>query len=246
MELIEPKISIVTVSYNAEATIEETILSVLRQTYRRIEYVIVDGASTDHTMDIVKKYKNNIKILSEPDKGIYDAMNKAIRLVTGDFLLFLGADDVLASSYVIGDVCKQLKDQNIIYYGNVRIKKTGKIFNGKYNKYKWAIWNISHQSIFYPKHIYKEYFYDLKYNVYADYAYNLILLKNKEHFEYINIIISIYNTDGYSSYTRDVKFAKDKIRLINEAVGVLPAILVYLYGIYFRFMRNIIRDKLSL
>lgn len=240
---MNPKISIVTVSYNAEETIERTIQSVLSQTYHNIEYIVVDGASTDHTIDVIKKYRGQVYVLSEPDKGIYDAMNKATQIVTGDYLLFLGADDILASSSVIDDVSKHLIDPNIVYYGNVRIRSSGKIFNKRYNKAKWAIWNVSHQSIFYPRIIYRNYSYDLYYKVYADYAYNLRLLKNKIHFDYIDLIISIYNTEGFSSYTKDLNFSKDKLRLVRDALGVMPSVLVILYGIYYKYLRCIIRKQ---
>ena len=89
-----PKFSIITVCYNAEATLEDTIQSVISQTYHHVEYIIVDGASKDRTMDIVNRYRDRIAVVvSEPDKGLYDAMNKGIRLATGDYLCFLNAGD---------------------------------------------------------------------------------------------------------------------------------------------------------
>lgn len=107
------KISIVTVCRNSEKTIEKTIKSVLSQTYQTFEYIIVDGASTDGTLNIVNKYKDKIsKIISEPDLGIYDAMNKGIKAATGDYILFLNSDDELNDNLVfkhanhIGNVYK--------------------------------------------------------------------------------------------------------------------------------------------
>lgn len=89
-----PKFSVITVCYNAEATLEDTIQSVISQTYHHVEYIIVDGASKDRTMDIVNRYRERISVVvSEPDKGLYDAMNKGIRLATGDYLCFLNAGD---------------------------------------------------------------------------------------------------------------------------------------------------------
>ena len=80
-----PKFSVITVTYNAEAVLEDTIQSVISQTYRHVEYIIVDGASKDKTLSIIDRYKDHIaKVTSEPDKGLYDAMNKGIRLATGD------------------------------------------------------------------------------------------------------------------------------------------------------------------
>ena len=93
---VHPKFSIITVTYNAGAVLEDTIQSVITQTYRNVEYIIVDGDSKDHTLDIINRYREHIHTLvSEPDKGLYDAMNKGIRLATGDYLCFLNAGDEL-------------------------------------------------------------------------------------------------------------------------------------------------------
>lgn len=99
------KISIITVCYNSEATIRDTIESVLSQNYSDIEYIIVDGASKDGTMEIVSEYKNSIaNIVSEPDKGIYDAMNKGVKLASGDFVGILNSDDIFASARAVSDL----------------------------------------------------------------------------------------------------------------------------------------------
>ena len=91
-----PKFSIITVTYNAAAVIEDTLQSVITQTYKNIEYIIVDGASTDRTMEIIGRYRKHIHtVVSEPDHGLYDAMNKGIRLATGDYVCFLNAGDEL-------------------------------------------------------------------------------------------------------------------------------------------------------
>ena len=100
-------ISVVTVSYNAVSTIEQTILSVINQTYPNVEYIIIDGGSTDGTVDIIKKYADKIAYwVSEPDKGIYDAMNKGGLKTTGDFIQFLNAGDWLENEHVIEKIFK--------------------------------------------------------------------------------------------------------------------------------------------
>ena len=109
------KISIITVSYNSEKTIRDTILSVLSQTYPNIEYIIVDGASTDGTLKIIDEYRDRIaQVISEPDKGIYDAMNKGIRNATGAFIGILNSDDFLAAPDIIEGLADFLqKNQGI-------------------------------------------------------------------------------------------------------------------------------------
>src|ERR1700751_2816006 len=96
------KISLITVTFNAEATIERCIQSVISQTYKNVEYIIVDGCSTDNTVQVVKNYDNVVyRLVSEPDKGIYDAMNKGIKLATGDVVGMINADDYFADSDVL-------------------------------------------------------------------------------------------------------------------------------------------------
>lgn len=112
-----PKISIVTVVYNGELTLESTILSVVNQDYQDTEFIVIDGGSTDSTIDIIKKYESNITHwVSESDKGIYDAMNKGLQLATGDWLIFIGCDDLVLN--VLHRIAPILTDNNSLYYGN--------------------------------------------------------------------------------------------------------------------------------
>ena len=110
------RISVITVCLNASKTIEQTILSIINQTYDNIEYIIIDGVSTDGTLDIIKKYESKISLCqSEPDNGIYDAMNKGLKLATGDFLIFMGADDVFYNENVIYKVASEIDNYDDIY-----------------------------------------------------------------------------------------------------------------------------------
>ena len=122
------KISVVTVCYNAADTIEKTMLSVLNQTYHDIEYIIIDGGSTDGTVEIIRKYADRIAYwVSEPDKGIYDAMNKGIKVATGEYIYFLGADDLLCEN-VFFYIAPLLTRTHTIYYGNVFITYAIKLY----------------------------------------------------------------------------------------------------------------------
>lgn len=112
------KISVVTVCYNSAATIENTILSVINQTYDNIEYIIIDGASSDGTIEIIKKYENRIsKWISEPDNGIYDAMNKGVNMASGLYILFLNSSDYFVSPLSVLNMVDQLDENTDVLYG---------------------------------------------------------------------------------------------------------------------------------
>ena len=109
MPITDPKISVITVVRNGAATIEDTIRSVASQDYPRIEHVVIDGASTDGTLDIVRRQRDKIAAFqSEPDRGMYDAMNKGLALATGEIVGFLNADDIYADSSVLREIADTL------------------------------------------------------------------------------------------------------------------------------------------
>ena len=113
--IMNAKISVITISYNAEKEIEKTILSVISQTYDNIEYIIVDGASKDNTISIVNKYKKKIScVISEPDKGIYDAMNKGIMHATGEWLIMRNAGDVFCDKSVLQNILEDIPEEKTL------------------------------------------------------------------------------------------------------------------------------------
>ncbi|MGX7689422.1 glycosyltransferase family 2 protein [Flectobacillus roseus] len=115
------KITIITVSFNSEATIKQTIDSVLAQDYPNVEYIVVDGASKDGTVDILKSYGDRIKYISEKDKGIYDALNKGLKLATGDVVGTIGSDDFLPNSSVLGHVAEAfIQTGKDVIYGDLQ------------------------------------------------------------------------------------------------------------------------------
>jgi glycosyltransferase involved in cell wall biosynthesis len=223
-------ITVVTVVRNGEKTLEETILSIINQTYTNIEYIIIDGASTDGTLDIIKKYEEKIDYwISEADKGIYDAMNKGIDLATGKFLIFMNTGDIFFSKYVINIFVSKVIDLNSIYYGdamyvnNYLIEKTFR--GGIFNKYRLALTNICHQTIFYPKIIYKKYKYNINFKYLADWVYNMMLFKRYK-FVYINQIIAFYDNSGVSVSNRDLTFEKKYKWIILRYLGII--VIIYL------------------
>lgn len=235
------KISIVTVCYNAVATIRSTIESVIEQTYPCIEYIIVDGKSMDGTLDIINSYGVDfLKVISEPDAGIYDAMNKGKANATGDYLLFLGADDVLADRAIIDRVVKRIRNCNslAVVYGSVVQTKDGSVYDGRFSKWKWAYKNVCHQSIFYPYYIYKKFDYDKSYRLVSDWVYNLDLLKTGVHFEYIDEVITIYNNvSGVSSSKQDKVFLRNRKKLISAYVGYFRYYVAFLYKGFLRMKK---------
>ncbi len=236
-----PKISIVTVVRNAEQSLEQAILSVINQTYQNIEYIIIDGKSTDGTVNIIKKYEHEISYwVSEHDKGIYDAMNKALKVANGDWLYFLGADDILSSDQIITEMIKYFTNENVVYYGDVLFKT--KNLRYKFNLSNWNICyrNISHQSIFYPKLCFRYNDYDLSYKVFADHIYNIKLYGLKRFkFEYINLVVAIYNDGGTSSNTYDINYYNHLPSIVRKFLGLK-------YAVYVKFRVSIFKYKFGL
>jgi len=172
------KVSIITVCYNSARTLQETIESVLTQTYSNIEYIIIDGKSTDETPAILAQYQKRIAhIVSEPDKGLYDAMNKGIALSTGEVIGILNSDDVLAHSGVIADVVAAMNDNTDAICSDVHIFKDQKEnVVRKYRCTRWKPWmfRIGHQpphpGFFVRKTCYEKYGnFDLQYKRAADF-----------------------------------------------------------------------------
>ena len=227
------KISIVTVCYNAVNDIKNVMQSVLSQTYMNLEYIVVDGASKDNTVEVLKEYEprfeGKMKWISEPDNGVYDAMNKALDMVTGDFVLFLGSDDHLLSSETISKVVSMMDKSDVVYYGDVYRNSRNDLYRGKFTKYLLACENICHQAIFYPRSVYKAIKYDLKYHILSDYVYN-IRLWNVVKFIYIPVCISYFNCTGMSGEGNDFeKYSKDFYSEVKKHLGVTCFLIKHLY-----------------
>jgi len=213
-----PLISIITVVYNGEKYLEKAIKSVINQTYPNVEYIIIDGGSTDGTLDIIKKYENYIDYwVSEKDCGIYDAMNKGVSLAKGDWVYFLGADDILYD--ILHKISDKLDNNLLALYGDVYMPKKHKLYNGKFTKFKLLFNNICHQAIFYNKRVFNNKKFDLKYKLLADYAFNISIF-SENNFKYIPILVAFFNDiDGSSSTNFDKEFEEDKLKIIKKYFG---------------------------
>ena len=233
------KFSIVTVSYNASKTIKETLISVCNQSYQNVEYIIIDGGSTDGTCEIVEAYRDKIAyFVSEPDGGIYDAMNKALKVATGDYVIFMGADDHFLSFAVLEEVANKISyqnDTNAVYYGDVFRPKRNDLYCGIFNKYKLAVKNIPHQALFYPKTVYKNNLYEVKSKVYADYLYNLMLFK-MHRFRYLGVTISYFDA-ALSGIQKDEYFEKLRKDIIVQNLGIIS----YYYSKIYHLLRSFIK-----
>lgn len=220
------KLSVITVTFNAEKYLEQTILSVVNQKYSNIEYIIIDGGSTDNTVDIIKKHETKIAYwVSEKDKGVYDAMNKALEVITGDWVYFLGAGDILFN--LLDKVAEKFVDKKIIYYGNVYRNDLLSIHNGKISPFRFSYENICHQSIFYPIDAIKKYRFDLRYKICADHDCNMKLYGDKNYtFKYLPIIICNYDGDGFSHNNYDFPWFKDRMGIIKKNFPLI----VYIYA----------------
>ncbi len=180
------KISIITVCYNAEDTINDTIQSVLSQDYKDVEYIIVDGKSTDRTLEKIQSIKNGIKLISEKDQGIYDAMNKGISIASGDVIGILNADDVYKNSKVLTDVMDAFKANVSIVYGDIEYVKYNDISKVvrkwkagvfRSGKFKWG-WMPPHPGFFIKKSCYESFgLFNLNLSTSADYELMLRMLE---------------------------------------------------------------------
>jgi len=210
------KVSIIVVTYNAAASLQKCLDSIYALNYP-FEIVIMDGASTDGTVNILEKNSDRIFWKSEPDTGIYDAMNKALHHVTGDWLYFLGSDDELLPGFT--GLVNELTGGKTIYYANVIHKNTKRA--EKLSPYYMAKVGIYHQSIIYPKYAFATRKYDTRYRVFADYAFNLQCFGDKElSFVYKDHIIANYSHTGLSSHATDESFENDKSSLILKNFGL--------------------------
>jgi len=174
------KFSIITATYNNQNTIGDTINSLASQTYENIEHIIIDGASTDNTLSAIKKTGKKVsKIISEPDKGIYDALNKGIKNATGTFIVFLHADDIFSDNTIIEKAAKLLTESKTeSLYGDLQYvakENTDKIIrywksgNFTYSKLKKG-WMPPHPTFFVKKEIYDKYgLFDTNFKIAADY-----------------------------------------------------------------------------
>ena len=214
-----PRITVATVVRNGAATLDRVMESVLALVGAQVEYVVVDGASSDGSVDIIRSHAKRLAgWISEPDGGVYDAMNKALAMARGDWLIFIGADDILLPA--LASTATRLVDRDAIYYGDVEIAGTGAVSGGRFNRYRLMQENICHQAVLYPRSVYRTTRYDLGAGILADHKYNIELWGRGVRFRYLPCVVSRFNPAGLSSGAdAQARFEPIKMQAIRTSFG---------------------------
>ncbi len=226
--MFQPKLSVITIVYNNVRDIERTLLSVLNQTYPNIEYVVIDGASTDGTLEILKKYENRLtRLISEKDKGIYDAMNKGLAQASGDYVLFMNSGDEIYAPDTVEKVFSSAPDADI-YYGETemydedwnsmgqRRHKAPETFSWKDFKYGM---NISHQAIYIRKSLTDSY--DPLYKLSADIDWIIRAAKKAGKIVNTRMYVAKYLVGGMSKKKHRQSLI-ERFHIFSKHYGLIP------------------------
>lgn len=219
------KISIIIPVLNSVTVLNEAIESVILQDYSNIELIIIDGGSTDGTVDLIKTFERYIHFwISEPDKGIYDAMNKGIAAATGTWLLFLGADDKLCRG-ILSNIFNSSSFTNTdLIYGKVFITNKRRQLGWQTDYQKLIVFNIPHQAVFYNKSVFEKFKeFNQRYKILADYDLNLKIFGDQSLQKmFIDIPVSIFGNNGISNRTIDYNFFSEKKEYFINQCKILP------------------------
>lgn len=230
----KPTLSIITIVYNNVRDIERTMLSVLNQTYSNIEYIVVDGASTDGTLEIIQRYQDRLsKVVSEKDAGIYDAMNKGLALASGDYVLFMNSGDELFASDTVEKVFATAPDADI-YYGETEMyneawQSIGKRRHSVPEKFTWKSFRfgmtISHQAIYIRRSLTAPY--DRQYQLSADIDWILTAAKKAKTSVKVSGYVAKYLVGGMSK-KRHQQSLKERFAIFTKHYGFLSNLFNHL------------------
>jgi glycosyltransferase involved in cell wall biosynthesis len=244
-----PKLTVITVVFNSEKHIERTMLSVINQSYKNIEYILIDGKSKDQTVHRIKNYEDKIAAwISEKDLGIYDAMNKGLAIATGDYVLFLNSGDELFSSQTIENVFHKKKNWADVYYGETEIfNEDWKRMGDRRLKAPAALnWKslkngmvVCHQSFIVKRNLAP--LYNLKYKLAADIDWMINCLRKSETVENANMRISKFMAGG-KSRQNTVKSLKERFGIMVENYGLVMVLYSHV-AITFRFLAFVIAHR---
>jgi len=227
-----PKISIITISFNAEKEIENTIKSVVNQEYSNIEYIIIDGKSSDGTTAIIKKYESKIsRWSSEPDGGLYDAMNKGIKKATGDYIIFMNAGDIFYESETLSKIFDNKNELQDIYYGETIIVDENNNELGlrrlsapaelNWKSFKRGM-RVSHQAFIAKMDLVE--LYDLQYKFSADFDWCIKIMKKSSKIKNTNLIICRYLDGGLTKHNL-VPSLKERFKIMRKFYGLFSTLI---------------------
>lgn len=246
--LNNPLVSIVTPVLNGETHIEQTICSVTNQTYKNIEYIIIDGGSTDNTLDIIKKYKRKIdKIVCEKDSGIYDAMNKGIQVSKGDLIGIIASDDFFQSDTVqlVVDCVQNEHNIGIIHGNMVYIKMDGRL-KTIIPPVHYAKSIFCHPTCFVSKETYiKIGLYNHHMDVCADYDFFLRALKNGIKIKYIDKVLATHRSGGFAYQHDHIYKAKQRISSLLLNQYSFKNILIFVLFTFGSYIKRNLSKKLA-
>ena len=237
------KLSIITPVYNASGFINNFISALLEQEFKEWEIIFLDNFSTDNSADLINRYSSidsRITLHCEKDNGIYDAMNKGIDLAKGDWLYFMGSDDLFYDNQVLKNLFQHSLDNIDVVYGDVCWMPSGVIEKGEWTPNIFINRNINHQRIFYRKTLFEKIGnYNIQYKIAADHELNVrIFCDEKIRKQYLQIIVAKYNSEGCSARKTDEKFWQDWDQIIyRNFKDLLPRKMIFgSLGIYCRFL----------
>jgi len=231
----KPTLSIITVVYNNVRDIERTLLSVLNQSYAHIEYIVVDGASSDGTLEIIQRYQDRLsKVVSEKDAGIYDAMNKGLALASGEYVLFMNSGDELYAPDTVKNVFSTAPNADI-YYGETEMfneawQSIGKRRHSVPEKFTWQSFRfgmtISHQAIYIRRTLTEPY--DRQYELSADIDWILTAAKKAKTSVKVSGYVAKYLVGGMSK-KRHQQSLKERFAIFTKHYGLLPNLFNHLF-----------------
>ena len=244
------KVTVIIATFNAAPYIRKAIKSFLSQTFVSKELVIIDGGSSDETLSIINEYQDKkFHIISEPDKGVYDAMNKGVQLANGEWIYFLGADDFFMNERVLEQVFENKLEDFDIVYGDVFSVLLNKNYDGPTNKEKLLFSNLCHQSIFYRKEVFETAgLYNLKYKLFADWEFNIRCFIHYDfRTVYIPVVIAEYAASGISTLNKDLDFIRNFLFFENlnhlYEVGIDHLGRIGYYDRWWRLLRSMATNE---
>jgi glycosyltransferase involved in cell wall biosynthesis len=229
--VFNPKLSVITIVYNNVRHIERTMLSVINQTYTNIEYILVDGFSTDGTLEIVQQFTSKIEtLISEKDKGIYDAMNKGLAAATGDYVIFMNSGDEFYAPDTVEKVFATAEDADIYYGETEMIDEAGKSLGQRRHKaprqftwrhFKYGM-SISHQAIYIKRSLTQPY--DMQYQLSADIDWILQAAKKASKIVNVHQYVAKYLVGGMSKQKHRQSLA-ERFAIMRKHYGLMPTVL---------------------